>query len=287
MMRGYIDAILYIIFIAFSTIWIDHLGDQYNGLLLLGCSSLVAAIFFNAVSYKNFINIHKIILKDPANWLLLSITVVICWWLTYDATINSSARSFISILFITSATCSSLYTKKYIKLTLCLLSLGLISMIMPELNIKSFTESVIAGICFFYYFKISSKFCARHGLNVTEILAIRFYILIIVAFSVYFYQNHELFLSEPSYQWYIVSAIPIFILLGIANMVVPNYFAQSSSNRIGAPAFSTICSFVPVLTFLLQGFVLHDWSMGVFMTCLFLSFVLNGFPKNLKSIRKI
>lgn len=274
-MIGYIQAFLYIISIAMSVIWVDQLGKSYNPWVLLLGVSIIATIIFNLISFKSFIKNHKLIFQDFGLWLLLSLMMAICWYLTYEATIISSPRALISILFTSSAGFSAIAQKNYLKFILCTLTVLLIYIVTPESSYISLIESILAGLSFFLYYKYSTKFASKHALTSLDILAVRFYLLIIVslAFTLYyeFYsvEFKNIVFENP------ISTLLIIILLAIINMIIPNYFSQSSAIHLGYETFSTLVSFTPVITFLLQGIFYADWNLFIFLACAFASVILN------------
>ncbi|MCF6764936.1 hypothetical protein L3V82_04050 [Thiotrichales bacterium 19S3-7] len=274
-MIGYIQAFLYILSIALSSLWVDQLGEIYNAWCLLLGVSIVATLVFNLMSLKSFMKNHKLIFKDFRLWFLLSLTMAACWYLTYEATIISSPRVLLSILFTSAAGFASIATKNYFKFMLCIIAILFIYLVTPESNYISLIESLLAGLSFFLYFRYSTRYADKHNLKTLDILSVRFYLLILISlvFTLY-YEFHTVYSESISLKNLLI-ALAIILLLGIVNMVIPNFFSQSSSLRLGAEKFSLFTSLTPVITFLLQGIFYTDWNLLIFFACLFVSITLN------------
>ena len=75
-----------------------------------------------------------------------------------------------------------------------------------------------------------------------------------------YYEFHTIYTESISLKSLLI-ALAIILLLGIINMVIPNFFSQSSSLRLGAEKFSIFTSLTPVITFLLQGIFYADFAL--------------------------
>ena len=272
-MKGYLQAVLYILVIAASTTWVDHLGDNISIPLLLLGVSVVAMLFFNIVRYKNFVQNHKTIKQSPVLWLVMTTSMLLVWWLTYYSVIHASAGILIAIFFLWQGICASIAKQHWLAASLSLLVWIAIYYLSPKLTPITFATSTLAGIFTYAYYRASLAYTARHKMAALDILAIRFYPLILFS-SVYafFYMQQSTALYINSNPLTIVATL---IALGFLNMIMPNICSQSSVQNIGAENFSFVVTLTPLLTFLLQGFFLSTWSWKLLLACLLTSAILN------------
>ena len=272
-MIGYSQAILYVLIIATSTIWVGSLGDHISiGLLLLG-ASLVAILFFNMIRYKHFIHNHKTITQTPILWLLMTISLLLIWWLTYYSAIHSSASFVIATVFLLQATCAAAIKKHIISVVLSLLVWISIYYLAPNSTPITFVTASLTGILMYIYYRLSLAYAIKYKMKALDILAIRFYPLLLFSliYILFEAQQHLPLYTGSNLQEIII----VLIILGFLNMVIPNFFSHSSILNIGAEKFSFITTSTPLLTFLLEGVFLTTWSWTLLLACSLSSLVLN------------
>ena len=269
-MLGYIQAIVYVLMLSISTVWLSHLGNSLSIPTLLFGASLTAGLFFNLVRFKELYSNHMKILTCPRLWVLMSLAVMINWWLTYIGTIHGSASLLIALCFVSNGACGALVGQKYWHLIICIIVIAFVAYAAPHANFISISAGIGNGIAAFAYWKLSYQFANKTKIQANDILAIRFYPLIIISFM-YLLTTHS-FTVGYLYSWKLWF---ILVLFGLLNLVIPNYFSQSSVHHLGAVKFSQIVSIAPITTFMFQGIFLHNWSEKMLIACIIVFLVLN------------
>jgi len=272
-MKGYLQALLYIFTMAISIVWVSHLGDGISVAFLLLGVSLVAMLFFNLLRIRYFMRNHKTILQTPGLWLAMSISMLLVWWLSYYSTIHASASFTMALLFLWQALAAAIVKKHWIAVLLSLIVWLAIYYLAPKATPLTFLTATLAGILAYIYYRSSLAYANRHRIAALDILAIRFYPLFIFSCL---YILLEIKQGIPLYTYsYLLPVLIFLLILGFLNMILPNFLSQNSVQHIGVERFSFITTWIPVLTFLLQGIFLHTWSLSLLAACLLTSLVLN------------
>ena len=145
-MKGYIQAILYVLVMAISTVWVNHLGEHISVALLLFGVSLIAMLFFNIARLPYIVRNHKTIMQTPMLWLLMTISMLLVWWLSYYTAIHASASFSIAILFLWQALCAAIVKKHWIAAFLSLLVWIAIYYLAPKATPLTFFTATLSGI---------------------------------------------------------------------------------------------------------------------------------------------
>lgn len=267
---GYLKSILYVLIIAASTVWVDRLGSQFSPQFLLLGTSIFATVFFNIARIKQFKQNHLTIMKAPWLWLLLSTSLAATWWFTYYGAIHASARMLLSVMFISIAMFGCILEKKILRTIACIITLAAIYKVVPEANPINMIICVLAGATGYIYFKTSKVYTDKFSITPMDVLAIRFYLLILSsAIAVIFFD-----MSSVNHIASLTSILFTLIVLGLFNLVLPNYFSQSGLTSLGVFKFSLITSFLPFVTFFVQYAFFGEWSVAMMLVCLLASIVL-------------
>lgn len=272
-MKGYIQAALYILVISISTVWVSHLGNSISVSLLLLGVSLVAMIFFNAMRLKYFMRNHATIVKTPILWLAMSVSMLLVWWLSYYSAIHSSASFALALLFLWQALSAAIFEKRWFSVAVSILIWIGIYFLAPKATPITFVTSTLSGMLAYVYYRTSYSYAHKHSMIAVDILAVRFYpIFLFSLFYVMIDTSQHITLYQGGDFLYVAL---LLLALGFLNMILPNFCSQSSVQNIGAEKFSFISTWIPVLTFLLQGMFLGTWSMSLLIACFLTSLVLN------------
>lgn len=263
-MIGYLYGMLYIISIATSLVWIDSLGETYQlGYLLFG-TTLTATLIFNACCFDSLSSTYRSIHRSPMLWLSLSIAILMTWGLSYYATIHSSATILVSLFFIAQAMMASLLNRRYHFVFACLLLIGFICYAAEQGSWLTYFSGILAGIFSYAYFKVSFIYSKKLGLKPTQVLAVRYYLLLAFASGLVIedIMTHQSIIQQHHGLSF---SLLILFLLGLSNMVIPNFFSQSCVQKIGPSQFASITTLIPVITYLCQGIIQNEWN--VLMLC--------------------
>ena len=107
--------------------------------------------------------------------------------------------------------------------------------------------TTLTGLSLYLYLRASKELNTK-GINSRQILAIRYWLLLLLPLIVIIYK-HEFGL--------ITSVIMLKgIIIGLVTLVLPLYFGQLCIERFGSEKFSLAMGVTPILTFILQFFTL-------------------------------
>ncbi|MBK2124222.1 hypothetical protein [Fangia hongkongensis] len=272
-MKGYIQAFLYIFVISFSTVWVSHLGDNISIPLLLFGVSIVAMLFFNLIRLRYIIKNHQTIVKSPFLWLSMTISMLLVWWCSYYTAVHASASFSLAILFLWQAIVAAIVKKRRFVVSLSLVIWFLIYWLAPDATPLTLVTATLSGIMAYLYYYGSLAYAKRHDMTALDILTIRFYPICLFSLIYIVIDVHRkvaLYTNSTIQQ-----VVMVLLLLGLINMVLPNFCSQNSVQNIGAEQFSFITTFIPPFTFLIQGVFLGTWSISLLVACILTSIILN------------
>ncbi|MEM9243091.1 MAG: hypothetical protein AAGA27_03400 [Pseudomonadota bacterium] len=270
---GYSQSIIYIVTLSISTIWVEHLGNNFSTVFLLFFSTLTATVFFNLFRLKKIIRNHLTITKSPLLWVKMNFYLLGTWSLTYYTTIHSSATSCLSVIFLVLATCAAIQKKQKLKTSLAVILVIAIYFLSSKMTVFTMFTGVLAGISAYFYSIISLHYAVKHNMKALDVLSIRFYFILLLTIIIILIYRHEHILLI--YQHGLITIIVTLILLGIINMILPNILSQNAVYNINPQRFAFIVSFVPVTVYFLRGMFLRQWSISMLIACLLASIILN------------
>lgn len=233
-------------------------------ILILFVSSLVAVIYFHIINFNQIAIFYKKIFKIKWFFCILNLIVALMWFATYYSTYFSSATIFVYEFFITGA-CLALFAKKEKNLIQVISAFSFILLVCaPFLTYKKFwfgiLIGILGGVLGFFYNLVSKSIAASVKMSASQILAVRFWLLIIITGPLSLHKVDELLDFR-------VFSLVIFI--AFLSFVLQIWLNQKSVIIIGARKSSLIASFIPTLTFLMQGLIMDSW----FFTILLLSVI--------------
>ena len=273
-MIGYLYALFYIITIAVSLVWVDSLGDIYPIGYLLFATTLTATVFFNGCCLKSIRSTYAAINQEPILWLYLSITVLITWGFSYYTTVHASATIAVCLFFTSQALLSNIHQKKYTFSFLCLALIGLVCYAAKQGTWLSYLAGILSGFCSYLYFKASCIYSKKLNKKPIQVLAVRYYLLLVISLGLVIEDiitHQSIVVHHHSFSFSLIT----LILLGLSNMVIPNFFSQCSVQKIGPAAFAYISTLIPVITYLCQGVIQKEWDMLMLSTSILVFILLN------------
>jgi len=259
----------YISTVAIASVVRAKLMVTVSPLLILLLSSLFGCVYFHLVTYKQCLKVYQKFFIQKRLFFQINVTVMLIWLATYYSIYFSSAAVFV-FEFFTIGGCISLFKKHaqnalWQKISVLLM---LLCMLIPFLLYPSqylgITLAMLGGIMGYVYNALSGKAAVLLELQSSQLLAIRFWLLIFL--SLMLLPASELRLLS----W------PVFlniIAVSVASFILQIWLNQRSVITIGTQMTAYISSFTPALTFLFQGIILHDWVLPIF----FLSLIGSGF----------
>jgi hypothetical protein len=271
--------------------FIEYSSNKLSPLFSLFLTSLYAAIFFHLVNFKDIKEIYKKCCKHKTDWLLICANVLITWVVTFYGSAKLGSFGFIFITFITAAIISFgllQIQQREISGIYCFTLISLLIVLMVGVrelwaqnfiySITSFWLGIIGGIFSYLYRRQSYIFSQKTGLKATQVLAIRFYgVLLITGFL-------------TSHDWLQVNLriLLSMLLLSFIVFIIPIFFNQKGITQIGAEQHSIISATCPAFTYLVEAIHKGNWSNSILLIGLIASFLLMlpYFYNYLRTLRK-
>lgn len=255
-MPGYIDAFFYVLFTAVSFTFIDKLDDHINPYISLLCLTIFATIFFNAINYKNLKTMYMGCLNNKSLYLGITLCIGVNWLCSIFAPNQSDPFIYLALSFITMAICGFVFIKKnnkqdyYVHYGCILVFIIMIIFIHRYYEIGKNRSlnfgiiiGIISGLSGYLYGYISNSFAKKASLNATQVLGVRFWLLIIMLIIVVLSQHLNLNVIKEN--------LGVLFLMSLLSMIVPNYFNQSSLIKLGVTRRAIFVVITPGITFLI------------------------------------
>jgi threonine/homoserine efflux transporter RhtA len=116
--------------------------------------------------------------------------------------------------------------------------------------------TMLTGLSLYFYLR-ASKGLNFKGVNSRQILALRYWLLLLMPLALISYR-HEFSLIT-------LDILGKGVVIGLITLVLPLYFGQLCIEKFGSEKFSLAMGFTPILTFLLQFFMLKADLLEVFI----------------------
>jgi hypothetical protein len=191
--------------------------------------------------------------KALSNWVLISVMVAGNWLFTFLALTKLGPFVFIFSYFNASALIGAIveYSRHKSKfnfiLILALLSLLIMFYFDDVLKHPGETQfyfyALLAAFFGYGYRRFSVKFSQKTQLNAAEVLSIRFFLLLLIAFC--FIHPHDFIQLHWRDEL-------LFFLITTVTFIIPLYCMQKSVLTIGAERFSLLSSCCPAMTAVLM-----------------------------------
>ena len=259
-----IYSFLYVFVFSIALILIQKLDLSIPPLFSLLITTIIASLYFNLINKSHLKRIYSDIFGNIKRWFVVMGIVLIMWATTMvgPGKIGASLFNFIYFAwlgFLGFASLSFNHGKK-IKINfyfgLALLLLIIINIYLQFQSAFSYEicygimMAFIGGTASFFYFKQSQAFAKNASLSATQVLAVRFYLTIIIL---------AIILPKSGMGHYLTFANLInLILLSFCSLIIPLYFSQKALERITSEQHAIINSLCPLVTGILQTIIFHD-----------------------------
>jgi hypothetical protein len=246
---------------------IQKLDFTIQPLFSLLVTASIASLYFNLINKNNLKNIYQDCFSNKKSWLEVMVIVLIMWATTMigPGQIGASLFNFIYFAWLGMLGLLSLSIKHskhnrinlYFSISIFLL---LSANIFFELH-QSFSRETIYGTFFailggtasFIYFKKSQALAKNASLSATQVLAVRFYLAIVVLMFLLPKHNVASYLT--------ITNVFSLILLAFFSLIIPLYFSQKALETITPEQHAIINSTCPIVTGILQELIFKDISM--------------------------
>lgn len=250
--------ILFLAFNAIAPIIIYFWGQDINHDILIFISAATAVMSFHLLNSRQNKQTYIRIIKDKNIWSGISkviATTTFMWVagfiipLTYTPFIFVFSYlgwpSFFGALVMAVTTRKPVYIIQGIMIAITFVLFYFVtfrdfSLMKASLGIL---VTMLTGLSLYLYLR-ASKGLNNKGMNSRQILALRYWLLLILPLILIIYR-HEFHLFTGSI---------IFkgIIIGMITLVLPLYFGQLCIEKFGSERFSLAMGFTPILTFALQ-----------------------------------
>jgi len=258
-----IYSFLYVLIFSIALILIQKLDITIPPLFSLLVTATIATIYFNIINIKNLKKTYADCFQNKQNWFLVMLIVLIMWSTTMIGPGKIGASFFNFIYFSWLGTLGFLSLglqngihKRQFYFAACLFAL-ILTNIFLELN-NSFSLSALTGIALaliggtssFIYFRKSQSLAKNANLSATQVLAVRFYLSIVMIF---------IFLPKHLLNEHLTPINSLnLMLLAFFSLIIPLYFSQKALEKITPEQHAIINSLCPLITGVLQEITFND-----------------------------
>ena len=254
--------LLFLGFNALAPIIIYFLGQSINHDILIFISALTAVSSFYLLNLGQNKKTYQRILKDRSIWLGLTkvmLTTTVMWVagfiipLVYTPFIFVFSYlgwpAFFGALVMAQSTRKPVYLVQtlMIAITFGLFYVMTFASYSPIKSALGVLITMLTGLALYLYLR-ASKGLNLQGVNSRQILALRYWLLLLLPLALIIYRN-EFHLLTPMI---IIKGITI----GMLTLVLPLYFGQLCIEKFGSEKFALAMGFTPIVTLLLQFFIL-------------------------------
>ena len=259
---GWLFVITYCVVTAASSVIVNYSEVMILPVILLAYSFLISAIYFNVINIRKY---HSIVKMYKSNFGLvvgLNIATAITWAATFSGLKYSQPDIFVGLAYgflticITLLTISNKKAWSLIKIELifaALIFLVMVLLVVDDFYVAANISTVLVSIFAALIMAIAGAFgiiyqhqLARLKYSATQVLAIRFNLLVIISLFILLAVSH-VSTTIISY-WYLI------ILVALSSVMLPLYFLQKGIERIDPVFVTFIIPFVPIMTFVLELF---------------------------------
>lgn len=278
-----IFSFIYIFINAAAMILVQYLDATIPPMFSLFITTFIAILYFNLLNYKNLKSMYAACFHQKSLWIALMISVLVMRGgaMIAPGIIGASLHGFLYFSWLGTLGFISLGLKDWQKNRMkfyC--GIGIIALIAANIFFEinhSFSINVLFGLACslvsstsaFIYFKQSQMLLERIKLPATQILAVRFYLTLPVAFL--------LLPSGGFVSNFTTSNLINLIFLAFISMIIPLYFSQKALEKISSEQNAIIMSLCPTMAAILQEIIFKDVKIEQGIIYVIYAALLGGF----------
>lgn len=287
-MKKYLDALIYVTLTSIAFVFIDKIGQRINSMLLLFMMALITMLWFHVINFGKIKQIYVACFTNVWLFLSLMIFIAINWICSIYAPSAADPFIYLAANFISQAifgyvhvfikTKSKTSLLSMIALVICLIILYNNYEILDGRSIDvGMLLGGISGLMGYVYAIFSGKMHQRTDLSSTQILAVRFWFLVI-GLGIFIGYNYQLIH---------LSLTNFFITIGMAfiTLIIPIYFLQQTIKKNGAQVMAKMAARVPLVVFVLYSLSQLKFNWGNFVVCIAITIALR-IPDLVKLFKK-
>lgn len=259
-----IYSFFYVLVFSVALVLIQKLDVSIPPLFSLLITASIATLYFNIINRYHLKKIYIHCLENKKQWFLVMFIVLVMWGTTMigPGQIGASLFNFIyfawlgMIGFMILSLQNWHQNKINFYFGLVLLFLVLINIYFELRSSISYsticgiTMALIGGTSSFIYFKKSQALARSAQLSATQVLAVRFYMSIIVLFMI--------LPNTHMANYFTLINFMNLIVLAFLSLIIPLYFSQKALEKITSEQHAIINSLCPIMTGILQEIVFND-----------------------------
>ena len=237
---------------AISTTLIHHSTLHLDPFFSLFCTTLIGIIYFHAIKIRNIRAVYAAAMLEKGTWFLISVMVAGNWMASFYALSKINSFEYVYTYFSASAIIGGFAQYAKNKNHQHFITAGALTILLLVFfkhlahhtsQLRSLwtglTASIISAGFGYNYRHFSVKFSKKTQLDAASVLAIRFYLLLLV--SLLFAHHSQFYLFTPHQAVY-------FAALAAITFLIPLYCMQNSVLLIGANYFSILTALCPAMT---------------------------------------
>lgn len=253
MVEKYSSSVLYVLLTAISFNFLNYFSRSSSPYIILFSGCIIAVCFFHCVNYNHIKKIYLSCIKDKYSWLKIMLLILVNWVTAFLATCHGSAFTYIFFSFAISALFGlgySYWSSKrqssmiYIIIVVIIVGFsGICTMIGQYASGLAVCFAILSGISGYYYSVESAYFSKNNNLSASQILAARFWLLLIFSGTMLYFDSHNSLN---------VKTISYGCIIGFSTFIIPIYLFQHGVLKLGANRNSVIRGFTPFIAILMQ-----------------------------------
>lgn len=295
---GVAYVLLYCLVTAMSTVLISMTEQSTSSFYISFYSVLVSTLFFSVYLFKDFSSVKSLVKDNLAPILKINITTALIWLIIFY-TLKTLDPVIVIVLFMGAVPVTSAFlTRKQVKsveernfdfwtalliLLLLVLSIaddfsrmihvaqagGALSLRGDLIHWSLDSLLVLSSGVITAYNNIYAKQLSQNGMSAPQVLAVRFYLLLLLSLGLIFLTGHNLAISSQ--------AIGHLVIVAVLSIALPLYLLQKGIEKIEPMHVSFILPLMPMMVFCFQLFranaVFHwDEFLLVMLICLVIGY---------------
>ena len=260
-MIKFLPGILYVFSMALGVVLLDTIVSKIDPIVSLIITSFFAIIVFHLFTKTKIKTIYQSCWQDKKQWFLINCTVLGTWVSTYYSIKWLNPTGYLFLFFLT-LTCTYWIREFIIKRTI---NRNIINIIFPisfiiiyylcgphDLTTQlGIVAGIISGIFGIFYQIISKDFAVKSKLTATDVLAVRFYFVVLLT---------PFFMNSSYIEAISLIEILKLILVSLFTFILPLSMSQKSLMSLTMDKHVMLISSLPLVAYFLQGIFLQQWS---------------------------
>lgn len=280
---------MYVVLSAISFVFIDKVGSKIDPMLLLFMMVCISMLWFHAINIAKLKHIYSACLNDAWRFLWVMIFIGVNWLCSIYAPSNADPFIYLAANFVSQAMAGYIdnFIKTKTKVALISFALLAVSLVILYYNYHILAGrsvaigiwlGVLGGFVGYFYSMLSARFQLKAQLSSTQVLAVRFWLLLI-GLGLYLEYRHQVIRCS-------VTEFVTLVGMAFLCLIIPIYFLQQALKKNGAQFIAKYAARTPLVIFILYSLSQREFNLGNFMVCLIIMISLRS-PELIKLMKKI